>query len=136
MVKKRSNCVIKVFPHHINTSTVPTLFEECVELSSSITFLVRKDFNSQVKSYYVAKELKSWTSNLISKIKLDEEKYNQYQNFLHSQIMDLSEYYKLLPNSKLVFLEDLPNTGKYYRKIFWDREPKRIDIDIEALFQR
>lgn len=137
-VIKNTKCVIKLFPNHIETSVVPNLLEECIRLSTSITFLVRKDFNSQVQSYYVAKELRMWGENSTTSVyaTLDENAYNMYQESLFDQILKLSNYYKTITNSTLVFLEELSSTGKYKRQVFWDKHPKHIDINIAKLFEK
>ncbi len=127
--------VVKIFPYHLNHTPIYNLLETCISLSETITVLVRKNFDDQVKSYYIAKQLKNWHDDINTTITLDKSIYFDYVKFLNNQNNELSKIYKSLPQSKLVFLEDLSSFGKYNNRIFhWNKYPKETNINTEKLF--
>lgn len=135
MLERNPEGVLKLFPCHIQDSTVKNLLERCIKISKTITILVRKNFEDQLQSYYIAHFTGNYHESFNQKIKLNKFAYFKLTKFLNDENIKLSKIYKSLPNSKLVFLEDLSDVGKYSNRVVeWDKLPEKTNIDTIRLF--
>lgn len=135
-IEKNPNTVVKLFPYHIQNSQIKTLLQDCVKFSEKIYLLVRKDFDNQVKSYYIARQKNDWHSDfeITEDVTLIKEDWSWCTNFLHNQYLDLDMIRSSLPDYETIYTHQLDQSKKYVRPVKWDRQPGFTNIDIEELF--
>jgi len=135
-ISTNPNCVVKVFPYHLKQSSRENLLNELVALSEKIILLIRKDFDQQVKSYYICKQTGNWHNkfNDTVDITLDKDMYQKFTNFLHNEYLELDTIRKTIPNHEIIYTHQLDQSKKYVRPVKWDRQPGFTNIDIEELF--
>lgn len=131
-----TKCVVKVFPYHLEKSSRKNLLSDLVGLSEKIILLIRKDFDQQVKSYYICKQTGNWHSEFTDTVDiiLDKDMYQKFTNFLHDEYLELDAIRRTLPNYELIFTHQLNQSKKYVRPVKWDRQPGFTNIDIEEIF--
>ena len=134
-ISKNKNCVVKLFPYHIEKSPIENLLQELILYAEKVIVLVRKDFDQQCQSYYVCKQTGNWHDNFDQPIDitLDSSKWLWCVNFLHDQYLELSDMINNIDN-ELMFTHQLNQSKKYDRPVIWDRKPGFTNIDIEELF--
>lgn len=135
LIKGGSNCVVKLFPHHVPTAD-PNTPSVLVSASEKIYVLVRKDFNAQLRSMYIAEQTDYYFKENLPKrtVRYSAADYLRNKEFLQESLVKLSEIWRKLPHAELVYLEDLPRSGKYCQPVAWDQEPPRIEFNTESLF--
>jgi len=135
-ILKNPNCVIKIFPYHLEKSNIDNLFNQLVEIAEQVIILIRKDFDSQVKSYYTCKQIGDWHSDFEDTVDilLDKDKFLWCTNFLHNQYLEISNLKHKLSDYKLLYTHQLDQKNKYQRPTKWNRQPGFTNIDIEELF--
>lgn len=141
-IKNNKNVVLKCFPWHLtNTRTnfPRALFLEktLLKLADKIYILIRSDFNSQCKSYYLAKTTGIWSGvpQEHQIVELDVDLYNY-------SVLHLQDGYKQLVNynqqltCEVVEYESLPlpRNEKYIRPVTWNKEPPIIEFDVKSMF--
>lgn len=128
--------ILKLFPQHLNT-TIPNLYKSLVMNAEKIYVLIRKNYNDQLQSLYVAERTNYFYSHdrPLRRIGFNHIIFEETNQFLQYNYYHLSQWYKSLPNAELVCLEDLPADGKYNQPVQWDIQPPHIDFDVEHLFK-
>ena len=53
-ISKNKNCVVKLFPYHIEKSPIENLLQELILYAEKVIVLVRKDFDQQCRFYWVS----------------------------------------------------------------------------------
>ena len=141
-IKENTNVVLKCFPWHLkNTRTnfprSSFLEKNLLKLADKIYILIRSDFISQCKSYYLAKTTGIWSGvpqeHQLVELDLDLYKYS---------VFHLQDGYKQLVNynqqltCEVVEYESLPlpQNEKYIRPITWNKEPPVIEFDVKSMF--
>ncbi len=141
-LKQNKNVVLKCFPWHFrntrtNFSRANFLEKSLLKLADKIYILVRNDFNSQCKSYYLAKTSGIWSGvpQEQTNINLDINLYNYSVRHLQDGYKQLAEYNKLY-DCEIVEYESLPfpKNEKYVRPVMWDKQPESVEFDIKSLF--
>jgi hypothetical protein len=130
--------VVKVFPYHVQQSTVPDLLDKLKVLANRIIFLVRDDFTEQCKSYYVAKQLANWHDNFSQprQVFFNQDGWNAQADFLQQQYVQLASWFQNTPGAELISTADLDSTNKYIRPVTWDQEPDQIDFTPSLIFRK
>jgi hypothetical protein len=108
-----------------------------LKLADKIYILIRADFNSQCKSYYLAKTTNIWSGlpqdhqHLI----LDQAVYDYAVEHLKDGYQQLA-LYKNMFDCEIVEYENLQfnKNEKYVRPVTWDIEPNSVDFDVKSLF--
>ena len=141
-LQSNKNTVLKCFPWHFknlraNFPRANFLEKNLLKLADKIYILVRNDFNSQCKSYYLAKSTDVWSGIPQEHIDVtvDNVMYEYYVNHLIDGYMQLAEYYKtfdceVIDYNSLAFNRE----ERYVRPVTWVNEPKSIDFNVEKLF--
>jgi hypothetical protein len=138
--------IIKVMPYHIRVRDNPTLLKNILELTERPIFLIRKNLDEAIQSYYVAKYLQltgkfrgdwheEWDEPM--HIEFDRNIYNKYISLYQQELYWLSDLYHDLDKKELVWSEDYMRSTtekKYNRPVIWDRNPGYCNIDVEELF--
>lgn len=151
------NCVIKVFAQHLMYNKIANLQETILNNSHHVEILVRKSFNDQVKSLYIANEYEKLKNPnaLVSQEPTYQDNFSEpfiinsidmiafdfIVNRIKSELIYLSKLYHNY-NFKLSYLEDIKdqykdyNTkiGKLNRPVVWNAELPTIDFDTASLF--
>lgn len=135
LINGGSKCVVKLFPHHVPTADLNTP-SVLVSAAEKIYVLVRKDFNAQLRSMYIAEQYHSYTAENLStrSVQYNTDDFKRNADFLQESLVMLAEIWRKLPHAELVYLEDLPQSGKYHQPVTWDQEPPRVEFDTESLF--
>ncbi len=152
------NCVIKVFPNHLMDTSIPNLEETIFSTSQEVEILVRRNFNDQLKSLYVANEYESlknpmhdvnqpatWQDNFNEPLvidQIDKFKVEYISKRIAKELLYLSKLYHK-HKFKLSYLEDIKNentqyivkVGKLHRPVIWNEQIPTVDFDTESLFQ-
>ena len=126
-----------------------SFFQDLLNNADEIYYLMRRDFQAQVMSATVAyyKTLMgevnfhgSWQEpyhipdDIQSRLLLSTSERTLYsQNY---QLLQLWHNTETDVPTKLLFLEDLDQSGKYNRPVTWERQPDIQQVDWEPLFQR
>jgi hypothetical protein len=127
--------VVKLFPQHLHNAAANT-YNTLVTVAEKIYVLVRKDFNAQLRSLYVAEQTEYfYRADLpIRSVQYNADSYAHNSEFLQTSYKILAQQWRRLDAPELVYLEDLPRGGKYRQPVTWDCEPPLIDFDTERLF--
>lgn len=137
------NSVVKLFAVHFESKEVPELLHKLVQLADQIFVLVRKDFNAELKSFYIADYLSGliddWHSAFEKPVRIvyREKQYSSLKNHLLDQLNKLSAVHKELDQKcKLVYTEDLvrDNYAPVPRPVMWSKEPPVYNVDIMSMF--
>jgi len=142
---KFKNSIVKVFPWHIRTliseAPQPSFLEHAVhKLTHESHFLIRRDLNSQIKSYYLAEYSSIWdgTPQEHEDVIIDEEMWNKIYNHFIQGYTVLADWYKKTPGATLIDYSELPfhtsTNERYKRPVTWITEPPQYDIDIREFF--
>jgi hypothetical protein len=134
LIKGRRNCVVKLFPQYVKT--VPDLYSVLTTAAEKIYILVRKDFNAQLRSVYIAEQTDHYYKEdlPLRSVQYNADDYERNKEFLQESLTMLAATWREQANAELVYLEDLPCSGKYNQPVLWDCEPPVIDFDTERLF--
>jgi len=142
-VKSNKNVVIKCFPWHLTTNTgiAPARFsflqKNLLRLADRIYILIRNDFNSQCRSFYIASVSGHWgpQPQQHQLLTLDLDLYNKVVTHLQEGYQLLSEY-KTITNCEIVEYESLPflTDQRYAKSVVWDKEPSDVVFDVRSLF--
>ena len=137
LIKGNCNTVVKLFPHNVQTA-VPGRYSAIVAAAEKIYILVRKDFNAQLRSMYIAEQYHSYTTEDLPprSVRYNAADYVRNRGFLQESLVKLAAIWRKYPHAELVYLEDLPRSGQYHQPVTWDQEPPVIDFDTERLFNR
>ena len=135
LIKGNCNTVVKLFPQHVPTA-VPGTDSAIVTAAEKIYILVRKDFNAQLRSLYIAEQFHSYTTEDLPTrtVHYSADDYQRNREFLQESLVKLYYIWRKHPHAELVYLEDLSYSGKYHQPVTWDHEPPLIDFDTEQLF--
>lgn len=127
--------IVKLFPQHLHNAAANT-YNTLVTVAEKIYVLVRKDFNAQLRSLYVAEQSDYYyRADLPTRsIQYNADIYKHTSEFLQTSYKILAQQWRRLSDVELVYLEDLPQSGKYRQPVLWDQEPPEIDFDTAALF--
>lgn len=152
------NCVIKVFPKHLLNPTIPNLEKTIFSVSQDIEILVRRNFNDQVRSLYVANEYESlmnplhstdspptWQDNFDKPLiidSVDQRRVSFIVRRFNEELVYLSKLYHK-HKFKLSYLEDIKDNykeldirmGKLNRPVIWNEQLPEIDFSTESLFE-
>lgn len=145
-ISNNKDVVFKCFPWHLknirtNFLRAGFLENKLLKLADEIHILTRMDFESQIKSFYIAGLTGVWDGSPqeLETIELDKAKFEYCDRHLKNGYWHLSEYYKDL-KCKLIDYSELPfNTDinkKYIRPVKWSSEPIIKDIQISKLFNK
>lgn len=141
-IKNKKDVVVKCFPWHLkhtrsNFPRANFLEKSLLNLADKIYILIRSDFNSQCKSYYLAKVTDIWSGEpqKPTEIKLDSKLYDYSVRHLQDGYNQLANYHEFL-NCEIVEYESLPFTKKekYIRPVTWNIEPPVTDFNVKELF--
>jgi len=132
--------VLKCFPWHLknirdNFIRAGFLENNVLKLADEIHILTRKDFESQIKSFYIAYVSGVWSGipQEPETLELDQDKFDYCAWHLKDGYEHLSEYYQKL-NCKKIDYSELPfysdGSQRYVRPIKWSREPIISDFQI------
>lgn len=141
-LKSNPNVVLKCFPWHFKNSRTNFpranfLEKNLLKLADKIYILIRTDFNSQCKSYYLAKSTDIWSGipQEHQYITINQELYNYSVEHLKDGYLQLAEYNKRY-NCEIVEYEKLEfdKDEKYVRPVTWNIEPTYTDFDVKKLF--
>lgn len=141
-IKNNKDVVLKCFPWHLkNTRTnfprASFLEKNLLKLADKIYILIRSDFNSQCKSYYLAKTTGIWSGvpQEHTIVTLDHSLYNYSISHLQDGYIQLAEYNKVL-DCEIVEYENLPfpKSEKYVRPVTWNIEPDNVSFNVKELF--
>lgn len=136
------NVVLKCFPWHFKNSRnnfvrANFLEKNLLKLADKIYILIRSNFNSQCKSYYLAKTTNVWSGlpQEHQHIILNQHMYDYAADHLKDGYQQLASYAKNF-NCEIVEYETLQfeENEKYVRPVTWDVEPKHIEFDVKSLF--
>ena len=155
LFKRITNCIendswiVKLFPLHLQEKRGLDILNVLLSNDAELRFLFRKDLKQQVYSLACAKFSHKYNKNRDKKVmpgwhdirdfKVDDSYrieaqnvYNDSFEFVRNEIKSLVKLYKEHKNlhPKVSFLEDLPDTGKYQRKIILPVNEYDFDIDI------
>ena len=145
-LSKENNSIIKIMPYHIRVRDSVFLLESILDLTKRNIFLIRKNLDECIQSYYVAKYLRltgknvgDWHTEWETPIKIEYDRalYSKYVSLYEQELRWLSDLYHKLEHKELVWSEDyMRNTKeqKYNRPIVWDRTPDHCNIDVEEFF--
>lgn len=127
--------VVKLFPQDLYTAKANT-YNTVVTVAEKIYVLVRKDFDAQLRSLYVAVQTDyCYGDDLPTRsIQYNADSYNHCAEFLQTSLKILAQQWRGIDAVELVYLEDLPRSGKYSQPVTWDQEPPRVDFNTELLF--
>lgn len=152
------NCVIKVFPKHLRNPTIPNLEKTILGISHNVEILVRRNFNDQVRSFYVANEYEAlknplhstdfphtWQDNFDEPLiinRIDQDRVNFILRRFNEELVYLSKLYHK-HKFKLSYLEDIKDSyrdlniklGKLNRPVVWNEQLPVIDFSTESLFE-
>lgn len=143
--QNNKNSVVKVFPWHIKTllteSPQPAFLEHSVHrLTDEKHFLIRRDLNSQIKSYYLAFTSSTWhgTPQEHEEVTVNEEMWDKiYHHYIQGYTV-LADWYNKSPDATLIDYSELPfhtsTNERYVRPVTWITEPPQYDIDIREFF--
>lgn len=151
-----SDC-IKMFPLMITEPHSPwrkdTFLNTLVSGATDNIFLLRNDFIAQVKSlvvaYYLLKQPTNPHSNfhggweepfVMPDNKLVDDLVQTCNRQTYAQIFQIMTIYKnisssIMLNKKLIWVEDLDQTQKYYRPVIWTKEPDIVYLDVKEQFE-
>ena len=135
-IKSKQDIIVKVFPEHL-VNPLPNLMHHITEAAEKIYVLVRKNYNAQLQSIYIADQTSYFYSDdlPLRTISYDREKYEQHNEEMQVRYHRLLEIYRSLSDQgELIFLEDLPDIGKYKQPVVWSDLPPVIDFNVEGLF--
>jgi hypothetical protein len=141
-IKSNRNVVLKCFPWHLNNSRTNFnranfLEKSLLKLADSTYILIRKDFNSQCKSYYLAKQSDVWSGQpqQHQTITVDHKLYQYCADHLIDGYQQLALLNQRI-NCTVVEYESLPFPAdqRYVRPITWTEQPPTVDFDVTALF--
>lgn len=131
-----TNSVVKIFPYHLTQSNIALLFNHLVNLASDIHVVIRKNFDEQLRSYYVAKDLRNWHDSVNASITFDLDKWNRYKDFLYLEHVQLAQLTKNIDaDIEFKYAEMFDQSQKYSRTIEWDCDPPETNLDIMSLYQ-
>jgi len=140
-LKNNHNYVVKAFPWQLKTTFVrqpkiPVLPQSLFDLSEKTIILVRKDFNAQCRSYYLAKVSKHWSGEPkeLEHIALNESYYQAAVSELVIAYNHILSWYQTIDNAEIVYTESIASDARYARPVIWDRDPPIIDFDPIKLF--
>lgn len=143
---KEKHFIIKVMPYHIYTRDNPILLDAILEITERPIFLIRRNLDECIQSYYIAKYLQmtgqvhdDWHAEWEEpkQIEFNRELYSKYVSLYEKELYWLSDLYHKLDKKELVWTEDYIRSTtekKYNRPIIWDRNPGYCNIDVEELF--
>lgn len=131
-----NSVIVKLFPQHLKNN-IPNLYSQLTRSAKKIYILARKDYNAQLRSLYIAEQTDYYyADNLPNRnIHFNNNHFLIVDQFLKNSYQFLSDAYANLKNVDLVFLEDLPNTGKYKQPVTWDTEPPLVNFNVEEIFK-
>lgn len=141
-LSKEKKFIVKIFPWHMKVRE-PGLTERILEITDKPIFLIRKNLDDAIQSYYIAKYMFkygiTWHEEWLKPIKIeyDRDLYSKYVSAYEQELYWLADLYNSLDNKQLVWSEDFmqeSSTSKYRRPVIWDRNPGFCNIDCEELF--
>lgn len=105
------NSVVKIMPEHLTQTPMKNLFDELIAMAERVHFVVRRDFNAQLKSYYAAKHIPGEWHEEFSDTKeiIVGDDYRDYGNYLIHQVVAQSKLYyhdDVLDKRELHYMED------------------------------
>ena len=146
---ENDNWIVKLFPLHLQEKRGLDILNVLLSNDAELRFLFRKDLKQQVYSLACAKFSHKYNKDRDKKVmpgwhdirdfKVDDSYrieaqnvYNDSFDFVRNELKTLIKLYKQNKHlhPKVYYLEDLPNTGKYQRKIEIPVTEYDIDIDI------
>jgi hypothetical protein len=127
--------IMKLFPQHLHHAAANT-YNTLVTVAEKIYVLVRKDFNAQLRSLCVAEQTDYFYRDdlPLRSVQYNADSYKHSAEFLQTSYKMLAQQWRRLDAKELVYLEDLPQCGKYVQPVTWDHEPPLIDFNTEQLF--
>jgi hypothetical protein len=138
------NKVVKVHAVHFESVEVDNLLLQLIDLSEKVYFLVRKDFNAELRSFYIANYVKdfisSWDEPFEREMRIvyKERDYLSLAEHVKKHLKLLSAVYKELDhNGELVYTEDIVKEEykPVPRPVRWSKPPPDIDFDVSKLFE-
>ncbi len=153
-----NHCVIKIFPSHFFKTNITDLESVLFDAASNVEILIRRNFNSQLKSMYVAYEYENllnpdrlttiphtWQDNFNESLiikNIDQLRLETITRRLQRELIFLSGLYQKY-NFKLTYFEDIKDNhadlnlqvGKLHRPVIWEEPFPHISFDTEGLFQ-
>jgi hypothetical protein len=153
---KENNCVIKVFPHHLQLNQVRNLESILIDAAVDAEILLRRDFSSQLKSIYVATEHENtvdpntssahpWQRNFDEPMvieKIDHSFVDDIYSRITKQILHLRDIYQQ-HGFTVTYLEDICDNydymqlpvGKLHRPVVWKEQFPDVHFNTEELFK-
>lgn len=114
----------------------------CIERAEEVIFIGRRDFNAQLKSYYVAKETEMWGDDWKThrRFKFDHDRFLDTYHKMLTQYTGIAEVYhnldKYTTAKKLIFTEDIYDRSKVYRKPYTFDRFEEVNFDPVKLFEK
>lgn len=138
------NTIVKVHAEHFHSDEIDNLVTQLIDIAEHVYFLVRRNYNAQLKSFYIADYMsdfiQDWSAPFDSekRIVFRERRFNQLNENLQNNIKLLSSVYKMLDhNSTLLYTEDC--VKEHYnpvpRPVTWSKPPPTINFNPEPLFK-
>ena len=153
---RENNCVIKVFPNHLQFNQVCNLEHILIDAAIDAEILLRRDFSSQLKSIYVAIEHSKivdpdassthpWQRNFDEPLvieKIDHSMIDEMYSRLTEQILHLRDIYQQ-HGFTVTYLEDICDNyahmqlpaGKLHRPVVWKEQFPDMHFNTEELFR-
>jgi hypothetical protein len=153
---KENNCVIKVFPYHLQLNKVSNLESILIDAAVDAEILLRRDFSSQLKSIYVATEYGKivdpttssthpWQRNFDEPLvieKIDHSVIDEMYSRLTEQLMHLRDIHQQ-HGFTVTYLEDICDNyehmqlpaGKLHRPVLWGESFPDVHFNTEELFK-
>jgi hypothetical protein len=150
------DCVIKVFPHHLQFNKVHDLESILIDAAADAEILLRRDFRSQLKSIYVATEYDKivdveqsqthpWQRNFDQPMvieKIDHSAVDKMYSRLTEQILYLSHIHQQ-HGFTVTYLEDISHksdhmqlpAGKLHRPVLGGESFPDVQFNTEELFR-
>jgi hypothetical protein len=135
-------CIAKIFPYQMTTGhTVEQsrrLFPDVFKHTDRTIFLIREDFPAQVRSLVIGSALNkiagvdfhaSWDDTIEFPDSPElRDLWKNIEMFLYTQMWVLGTMYKVFDHPthrpELVYMDDLPQEGKYNRPVVFEWEPE------------
>ena len=139
-VQRTDNWVVKVMGTQLAASPVDKLDDELAACSDQIYFLLRKDFDAQVRSWYIANTLKDhhaeWDDEKL--IPFNRGEYLLAEQQLKNSTMEIyNTYKKYKSKGKLLWTENvIVAPVPYHRPVKLTKEPPKSYFYPEKIFSK
>lgn len=141
MVREKKDIVVKLsYPQWTDATerTGVDILQLCLDRAEEVYFLVREDYNAQLRSLFVANYFQNWDDTSWKKKKVvcyNRRRYHSNEIYLRESYTEHSKLFHSLTNKKLVVSESFMTVeGKVHRPVLWDEPPPEFDFKPLSLF--